>query len=151
MSIKIYKTLTQKYHCFKNIISKFDPVGYITGHMTRTSKLVLLHARQLQDLLRDTLLHLNSTFNVSDDLYDMGIAKYIIEVNESRDQLLYSPVGTTSFPGSEGLGLSLNTVSIWQPDNFLTLCASQDNLCQEEAGGFLSLLFLNKTAGTSAH
>ena len=49
------------------------------------------------------------------------------------------------------VGLVADTVSIWLPDSLLSLRASQGNLCNEEACGFLSPLFLKKTAGTSDH
>ena len=57
------------------------------------------------------------------------------------------PVQQDSAP----VGLAADTVSIWLPDSLFSLLVSQGSLCREEAGGFLSPLFLNKTAGTSDH
>lgn len=84
MPIKIYKSLTQKYSCFTNIISKF--IRSVTSRDTRPGPLKSdYYMTDNCTTYYETLLHLISTFNVSDDLYDMGIAKNIIKVNESRD------------------------------------------------------------------
>ena len=56
--------------------------------------------------------------------------------------LSFIPVQQDSVPVS----LAADTVSIWLPDSLLSLRASQGNLCKEEAGGFLSPLFLKKNS-----
>ena len=73
----------------------------------------------------------------------------VLVLNPSSLQLtwqhhLNAPFSIPIQQDSAPVGLAADTVSTWLPDSLLSLRASQGNLCNEEAGGFLSPLFLTK-------